>query len=62
MSANLRLSSSTGRVPGIIVSTSSPWTRGVPVAADAALTEVTPGTITASKRSVSRVCMCMYEL
>ena len=31
----------------------------MPVAADAALTDVTPGTITASKRSVSRVCMCM---
>ncbi len=27
----------------MIVSTSSPWTRGVPVAADAALTDVTPG-------------------
>ncbi len=51
MSASLRLSSSTGSVPGRIVSTSSPWTSGVPVAADAALTDVTPGTMTASNRS-----------
>ena len=28
-------------------------------AAEAALTDVTPGMITASKRSASRVCMCM---
>ena len=32
------------------------------VAAAAALTEVTPGTTTHSKRSRSRLCMCMYEL
>ena len=29
------------------------------VSAEAALTEVTPGTMTASNRSVSRVCRCM---
>ena len=59
VSASLRRSSSGGSVPGRIVSTSSPWTSGVPVAAEAALTEVTPGTITASNRCVSRLCMCM---
>ena len=59
VSASRRSSSSAGSVPGRMVSTWSPWTRGVAIAADAALTDVTPGTITASKRSVSRVCICM---
>ncbi len=59
VSESRRWSSSAGSVPGRIVSTWSPWTSGVATAADAALTEVTPGTITASKRSVRRVCMCM---
>ncbi len=59
LSASRRVSSAVGSVPGRIDSTSSPCTSGVAIAAEAALTEVTPGTITASKRSVSRVCMCM---
>ena len=58
-SVSRRDSSSTSMVPGRIDSTCSPVTSGVEIAADAALTEVTPGTITALKRSVSRVCICM---
>lgn len=59
---SLRVSSSVGMVPGSTVSTCSPSTNGVPSAADAALTEVMPGMISASKRSASLRCICMYEL
>ena len=41
--ARRAVSSSSGSVPGRIVSTSSPSTSGVPSRAAAALTEVTPG-------------------
>ena len=59
VSARRRASSLTGSVPGSTDNTSSPVASGVPIAAEAALTDVTPGTITALKRSANRVCMCM---
>lgn len=62
VSRRRRVSSSAGKVPGNTVSTCSPSTKGVPRAAEAALTEVMPGMISASNRSASLRCMCMYEL
>ncbi|PQM43984.1 hypothetical protein C1Y40_05857 [Mycobacterium talmoniae] len=62
VSASRRVNSATPSVPGSTDSTSSPATSGVAVAAAAALIDVTPGTMTASNRRVSRVCRCMYEL
>ncbi len=54
-----RVSSSRPSVPGSTVSTSSPSTSGVASAADAALTEVMPGTISVRKLLLIRLCMCM---
>ncbi len=50
-----------GRMPGSTVRTSSASTSGVPSAAAAALTDVTPGTTSVSYRLARRLCMCMYE-
>ncbi len=61
VAARRAVSSSSGRVPGRMVSTSSPSTSGVPSRAAAALTEVTPGITSVAYRSASRLCMCMYE-
>ncbi|CPU42478.1 Uncharacterised protein [Mycobacteroides abscessus] len=58
-SPSLRVISSAGRVPGITVKISSPSTSGVPVAAEAALNDVTPGMMTASNLSVRRRCICI---
>ena len=54
-----RVSSSAPSVPGSTVSTSFPSTSGIDSAADAALTEVIPGTITAVNRLLIRLCICM---
>lgn len=56
-----RRDASSGRpsVPGSTVSTSFPSTSGTPNAAEAALTEVTPGTISVRNRALIRLCMCM---
>ena len=59
LSASRRVSSATGSVPGSTVSTSSCRTSGVAAAADAALTDVTPGTISQRNRSASRSCRYM---
>jgi hypothetical protein len=52
-------SSAGGSVPGSTVSTSSPSTSGVAIAADAALTDVTPGTMWVSNSGEIRLCMCI---
>ena len=54
-----RASSSRPSVPGSTVSTSSPSTSGIASAADAALTEVMPGTTSVRNRLLIRLCMCM---
>ncbi len=54
-----RASSSRPSVPGSTVSTSSPSTSGMASAADAALTEVMPGTTSVRNRPLIRLCMCM---
>ena len=59
LSASRRASSAVGSVPGSTVSTSSWRTSGVATAADAALTEVTPGTTSPPNRSASRSCRYM---
>ena len=59
VSASQFLSSWSGNVPGRMVSTSSASTSGSPAAAADADTDVTPGTMTHVKRSLSRLCMCM---
>ena len=57
--ASRAASSSGGSVPGSTVRISSRSTSGRPSTADAALTEVTPGTTSVSYRWASRLCMCM---
>ena len=61
VSASRRASSAVGSVPGRMVSTSSCRTSGVPVAAAAADTDVTPGTTSAGNRGLSRSCRYMYD-
>ncbi len=59
--ASRAANSSSGSVPGRMVSTSSASTSGLPSRAAAALTEVTPGTTSVGYRSARRLCMCWYE-
>ena len=59
VSASRRASSGVGSVPGSTVSTSSCRTSGVPAAAAAADTEVTPGTTSVGNRPLSRSCRYM---
>ena len=56
---SLCASSSRPSVPGSTVSTSSPSTSGIASAADAALTDVMPGTTSVRNRLLIRLCMCM---
>jgi hypothetical protein len=59
VSASRRASSGSGIVPGRTVSTSVWRTRGLATAAEAAATEVTPGTTSVWNRPESRSCMYM---